>query len=422
MPSDRVITRSGDTFLVEWGGTPLRCFIDRFYEDSHFLTTAEWNFEGWDDEAKKWRHIWRDRINIVNGTGKGSLAKRMSQLRNTLDGDDWLRLVEGTSNEILERYREGDAPVVIGDAEAPGPTRWLIEDYLALGQPNAFFGMGGIGKSTVAKIQAVVIDQDLRTPLFRLGDNPGTVIYADWETDESDFKNSIDMIHKGFELGSKSGIIYRRCHREFQSELMFWQHLIAENSARLLVIDSAMGAVGGKMEDNVAVGAFFNALRALGITTLLVSHPPKNAKKPSEQTMYGSAYFYNLSRNIWQVIGSMDKASGKASLGLKHAKINVGSYCRPRGLEIAFTDDAITAKSADLMADAGTAQAGSVYDRCRRILAGGPQTLQQLALLADVDDPDTVRRTMARYPTMFRLRDDKYELIAHEPEGEQDRF
>ena len=82
--------------------------------------------------------------------------------------------------------------------------------------------------------------------------------------------------------------------------------------------------------------ALFYGLRQLEVTSLIVAHVSKNTAAGPVTTPYGSVFWSNLSRNVWQAQKEQGMGDDSIAVTLWHRKTNVGPLLRPVSLKITF--------------------------------------------------------------------------------------
>ena len=114
---------------------------------------------------------------------------------------------------------------------------------------------------------------------------------------------------------------------------------IQETDAKLIIVDSAAPAAGGEAEKSNTAKTYHNALRELEITALTIAHVSKEASKEDGTTSpYGSIFYRNLPRNIWEIKQGETYTRTVKELGLYQTKYNSGAGEEPIGLRFTFDD------------------------------------------------------------------------------------
>jgi len=93
--------------------------------------------------------------------------------------------------------------------------------------------------------------------------------------------------------------------------------VIDKASADVLIIDSLGLACGGDINSAESALAFYAALRQLKMTSIILAHTAKNSEK---KTVFGSAFFENLARNIWEVTKVAEAEASNIKVMLNNTK------------------------------------------------------------------------------------------------------
>jgi hypothetical protein len=102
-----------------------------------------------------------------------------------------------------------------------------------------------------------------------------------------------------------------------------------------VVIDSVGAACGEEPESARVALDFTNAVRALGVGSLWITHITKNG---DTQRPFGSTYWHNVARSSWYIEKQQDTGENSFSLGFYHRKANSDRLEKPVGFEIVFGD------------------------------------------------------------------------------------
>ena len=190
-------------------------------------------------------------------------------------------------------------------------------------QPTIIYGQGGIGKSWLAAYLCALVDN--RLTVNGLSADYGRSLYVDWETDKATIEGRAWGIKQGEpQIAPDWALAYQRAH----GPLVEWIDELATHVEReqfdLVVLDSVGLALGGDANDAQTVLAFFDALRQLEATTLLIDHMTKGSDS-QERGVFGSAYKRNSARSLWE----MRQAEGELTMGLYHRKANNSKLSPP---------------------------------------------------------------------------------------------
>ena len=230
-------------------------------------------------------------------------------------------------------------------------------------------------------------------------------MYLDYETSQSVIESRLRKLARslGFSLDDPM-VLYYRGTQAMVRDAQSIRANILNHQIDHLVIDSASLAVGGKLEDTEAVGAFFAALRAIGISSTLISHVAKHTNR-SEATPFGSTYWRNFTRSEWQVIGSQAEGSPNLSMMVRHTKVNDEARHRRLGFTFSFSEDAVRVVPADPDTLPGLEKQAPLRKQIADaiIAQGGTATIKEIAQYLELA-ATTVETGIRRNSRMFQVK------------------
>jgi hypothetical protein len=241
------------------------------------------------------------------------------------------------------------------------------------------FGPGGIGKSYLALFFAMLVDHGgWEAGLCGL---PGPTLYIDYESDYADLVSRAKRIRGGHPKLAGVEPLYRRCHVPLADDLPALQRLVAESGIKLLVIDSLAAACGAELERAETAIRFFSALRSLRIASLILAHVAKNAE---EKSIYGSVFFSNFARSVWEMKKAQEAGEYITRVGLYHRKTNLGPLQQPLGFRLQF-GEGFTLQQTDLNDEPSLAESLPLAARIKVSLKGGAKSAKELSEELSVD-------------------------------------
>ena len=170
---------------------------------------------------------------------------------------------------------------------------------------------------------------------------------------------------------------------------------MAENNIKMLIIDSLGPAAGGNLNDPDPAIRYHQALRTLGGTSLTLAH---NSKDPNtgSKSIFGSVFFSNLARSIWQCKAEKEPMSKYAVVGLKQIKASLSQIHSPIGLAFEFDETANTifVTKSDLI-DTGMAGDLPLSLRIKDLLRAGAFSIKEITEELDAKE-NTVRTAVHR--------------------------
>ena len=324
------IKESAGIYTLVWEQEGVGIRLDRLMEDSKFSVTGEVlvRLAG--------RHIHQARMNLTSTRGRADVV-RQCKSRNAAEHIDWDSFIEEAAMVVLERFRAGAESIDFTSYTPPPKSKFLFPPYLLDGEANLFYGPGGSGKSYLAAYicahvsKGYMDDEGFEVPKAK-------VLYLDYETGPEEIYNRLKTVQQGLKMDIVPEVIYHPSAHPLASEVEKLQRLVVEHDIDMAVIDSVGYACGGEPETANNAINYYNALRQLQITTLSIGHI---AKDKSSTSPFGSVYWINGARSIWEVVRSQEAGANHFDVGILHRKINNGPLEMPQAYRIAFENEAV---------------------------------------------------------------------------------
>jgi hypothetical protein len=255
------------------------------------------------------KHTHRQRINLLSGSAVRELKSTLRGIWNTKDDKEPWDLTVSTACDFVFEFSRNRTPVTDAAAiEHPGPIDWRIQDFLQEGQPHIIFADGETGKSMLAIHIAAAVSYGV--PCFdEFYCKPGPVLYVDYETEGdggSSWRRRVSRVLEGLELDLEPGrLLYWApdgVPLAEQAEAM--RRYCDRHGVALVIIDSAIPALGGSPIETEPVQQMFRSLARLRTTSLIISHvSQEDAKggKGQKVSPYGNRFWYNLPRALYRL-------------------------------------------------------------------------------------------------------------------------
>ena len=147
----------------------------------------------------------------------------------------------------------------------------------------------------------------------------------------------------------------------------------------MVIIDSLAGATAGMVSDSEVNTKFFNALRSVRATALIIDHV---SKEGGERGPIGTVFKWNRARSVWEMKKSQQEGDNFSRVALYHRKMNGGKLQRPLGYELDFEGDPaskVEITKIDPKDDPELIQHSSMPDRVSAILDNGAMSAPDLA-------------------------------------------
>lgn len=362
-------------------------------------------------------HLRQSQINLLSDITKKHLAEELQKRHEAPWGD----IIEQACVMVLTAFRQGEPVEELDNGAEPPPLRWLLEPFLLERQPTLIFADGGTGKSFLAQLLALCLLTDWEdNPLGAIPpkDVPH-VLYLDWETDRDTTLRRWAMLGRGCNR-PRATLDYRRCLAPLSDEVEIIQRLIVDRGIGLVVVDSLAGAAGGDLNENATARLFYQALRPLPVTPLLIAHTSKDplARK---KTPFGSTFFWNMARLVFELRHVQEAGADQVELGLFARKGNDVRRLLPVGYRLIF-DGGYTVRAEPQKIHDVAEFAGELPlpQRIKDFLVQGTATGQEIAGALDIK-LERVQETLSRLAAkreVLRLTQGKWGVISRQ-EGDR---
>jgi len=333
------IQRHNGRIEFYWTEPHVYALVRRIKEHSSGAITAELEFKT--DQEDMPSHILHTQLNLLAARSKKELSKELDEILPA----DWGTMVEQLSVNSIQLYRQGDPPKEIwSDDVVPDPA-FIVRPFLYEHKPNIIFGEGGTGKSYFALSLALLATLPFTNNPLNLPVIKARPLYLDYESDEDEISRRLSSLVKGFNL-PQTPILYRNCKLPLSDEIEEMENIICENKVDLVIVDSlGVASANGNLNDASTATIFFSALRKLNVTSLIITH---TSKESSNHSAFGSVYFTNLARSIWEFRKQQEEGETTIDIGLFHRKNNQGRLFPPAGFSLTFEDGKTTIKREDV--------------------------------------------------------------------------
>ena len=319
-------------------------------------------------------HIHQARFNLTSTTSRKTLQKLCEE---RLEEIPWHQLIEIASVTVMRKSREGEPTVQLSQVDHQSKLQYRINPLFPEGMMSLMYGPGGIGKSYFALWLAAMVDSGLSPPNTNLEVEPGNVLYLDYEEDKEALARRYSQIMAGAEGGMEpptDSIRYRFCHRPLSRDLDEIRKIIHEHRIEFVIIDSCVPAVGGEPESADKASEYLSALRSLRVSSLTLAHTSKQGDGP-----FGSVFFTNLPRSVFEVKATQEPESDTLHLGLYHKKVNSGRLLKPMGFQLKWAGEALSVRSVQVRDIPDLEEGLPLKERIANILTTGKQTIEDMA-------------------------------------------
>ena len=343
------------------------------------------------------------RLNLLSSSSRESLIR---QLKTRNKEVNWSMALDQITNLVSTSLDDAGSGIDMRYYKPSGEKAgWAIRPFLQDKSASLVFGTGGEGKSTLV-IAMLLSKSSGRAFLPNMIDPgpPAGVLFCDWEDNEENFWITCNALLAGMNM-TFDDLLMPVVYRHFAGSLGDYTDTISDEIARhrieVLAIDSLVASSGSEHSPNDAEAArvWHQVVSSFGIASIGITHIAKNSAN-KDGTPYGSVYYFNLARSIWQV--SRENESEHSSvLALAHRKGNNTGIMKTMGLRAEFESDEfdratkITYSEADLNTTEGLATKLSVTDRVLYTIKDIAMEPKEIAEELDIPS-NTVRQALLR--------------------------
>ncbi|MCA9469852.1 MAG: AAA family ATPase [Nitrospira sp.] len=367
------IKRLNQGVLFIWEDPPIHIRLDRFIEKSGTIH-AEMTVSRVEGEGKLFRLI-QAQVDLLSLRVRRESADFLKKIAPTIS---WWHIIEQVFVHGVDEYRLGEPALPLSDEVAIQELTYRLDPLIPESEGTVLYADGGSGKTYVGLFCALLVQQG--QSLLGLTGTKGNVLYLDYEANYSVMAYRAKKLRLGHPCLKVAVPHYRRCIRPLHEDLPALERIVTEQEIQFLVVDSLALACGKELERPEAPIQLFAALRTLKVTSLLITHTPKNTE---DKKAFGSVYFSNLARSVWEVRKVQEAGESTLKIGLYHRKANYGPLHKPQGFCITF-GEAIEVSTYDLSEEPDLAKGLPLRIRIEQVMKSGPRTAKMLAEELDV--------------------------------------
>jgi len=356
------------------------------------------------------------RLNLLSSSSRESLIR---QLKTRTKEVNWSMALDQITNLVSTSLDDAGSGIDMRYYKPSGEKQgWAIRPFVQDKAASLVFGTGGEGKSTLV-IAMLLSKASGRAFLPNIDPGaPAGVLFCDWEDNEENFWITCNALLAGMNMKFED-LLMPVVYRHFAGSLGDYTDVISDEIARhnieVLAIDSLVASSGSEHSPNDAEAArvWHQVVSSFGIASIGITHIAKNSAN-KDGTPFGSVYYFNLARAIWQV--SRENESEHSSvLAVAHRKGNNTGIMKTMGLRAEFESDEfdratkITYSEADLNTTEVLATKLSVTDRILYAIKDIAMEPKEIAEELDIPS-NTVRQAL--------LRAKERKLVDHLPNGQ----
>lgn len=346
-------------------------------------------------------HLLQGEFNASAMGTRSSIANELNKIAPRVKAD-WRDMLERFCVRVLQAEREGAPFTKVGGRPPREFVPYLLHPLLPLNRPSIIFGPGGSGKSYIAVACAVSVASGRQVLPGMEPPRKGRVLIVDWEADEDEWNDRINLVAAGAGITEQLDIDYRPGGATSiieQAESL--ARFVADNGIDLIIIDSVGMASPGNREGsdaNESTIRLMQALRAIGTTSLLIDHVRKPGSEGSSKgntDPYGSVFKTNLARATWEMRRAEDEDEDERTghVTLVNRKANNSAKKKPIGLAIEYGEGFVRF-TRETVVDTQSSSI-PIPNRVMEFLKVGRRKPSEIASTLGVA-PDTMRPTLQR--------------------------
>jgi hypothetical protein len=323
-------------------------------------------------------------LQLTGSRSTSDLAKHLASMAAGITEAQAKAFVEWAATTSVVRYRQGE-PVLTMNGRAPiSHIPWRLQPLVYEKMPTVVYAPGGTGKSYLALFIGLLTVQGgpfLGTDRpSRLNAVQGGCLYLDWEGSPDAFQLRLSRLVTAHLDLANVEMQYLSMRRPLADDLLTVQRHVKNYASKLLIIDSLALASGGDINSPDSAIRFFSALRSLHCSSLIVAHVAKT-ETGNGKSIFGSVFFTNLARSVFEVEPHQDEGSLMKRLVLRHTKCNEGARQAPLAFSFDFGHASGGVQVEPIgMEDLPSPEATqSKVDKLKAALADGPKTNEELA-------------------------------------------
>jgi len=323
------------------------------------------------------RYLHETDINLLAGQSKTRLAKFLKEDR--YPQADWDDIIETIAYHTKRMVRAGEPVVELDTSKEQVPLVYLLYPILPEKQPTVIFGEPGVGKSQIAYTIAICLMLPwVDNPMgWQVPETPKRVLYLDYETSHEETTRRLKQLLDGMDLGYVN-LPYRRCYNSLVDDVEQIVYWVNETQADVLIIDSLAAAVGGDPNKAEFAIPFFNTLRSLDKSSLIIAQTSK-AQDGKNKSILGSTIYTYYSRSIWELRQAEASEEGdEVSVALFHSKVNISRKQKPIGLRYCFNGNKTTVETEDVESVPEFQERLSASSKILRSLTEGKKSPKEL--------------------------------------------
>jgi hypothetical protein len=286
-------------------------------------------------------------INLLSSRAVANLVRELKESQPQIK--NWREIINNVAWRAVNASRKTQQLQAVGAKPETMRQHFRLFPIIHEGEPTTIYCPGGVGKSYLAIYCACLVQFDYQgfteaSDSKMWSPTQGNVLYADWESSHNDHLRRTWAVKRGLGITDDTGeFLYLACEQPLSAILSDIQAIIEEHDIKLVIIDSQMAAADFGPDIGQNATRFFNAVRQLHCSTLILDHVSKSAMQMADDSNstgpHGSVVKGNRSRQQYELKKHQVPGQSHTDLVLMHRKNNEGPLGEAFGIRIAFLND-----------------------------------------------------------------------------------
>jgi phage/plasmid primase-like uncharacterized protein len=312
------------------------------------------------------------KLGLQSDAGQSKLSGSLKIISATIP---WKHLLQKACSLVLRRHRTGE-PIALLQPSASALVPYLINPIVHRGHQTLIYAPGGTCKSYLALYFALLACHGVsESGVSALNVR---VLYLDWELNAETLGGRLKALQAGHPSLVHHVPFYRRCELPLHQEAHTIAAFVKEHDVQLVIVDSAAMAVGGELSSPDAAITLQRALRKINCASIVLAHVSKSVQEGQERTAFGTVFFRELARNVWEL--SKSDEEHPVQLVLSHTKHNFSAKHPPLGFRITFAAELVRVQHEDVGSVPAFQPKLPVPARIRNLLEDGrPRTAKSIS-------------------------------------------
>lgn len=404
------ITPKHNGYSVEWSEFNLFIYVSRLdvHKDGHVTAFIKITIK---EGEQMFTLLPFSQFNLSAPRTREQIAKTLTERREKIP---WNEIIDYLCREIQDLAWTGEPgeSIEISDETDTEKPSYLLEPFIMKGVPTVIFGEKGVHKTILCLLFSICIQLPWTDNPLGLTTNShkSTLGILDWESDRKLTVFNVQRLLKGMEL-SYSQINYRRCRLPMLNDIDQVANFLDDKGCDVILIDSLGAAAGGELMKPEVALSFFEALRSLNRTSLIIAQTSKSEE--GRKTIFGSTYFQYYARNIFELKKTTDISDkDETKVALFHTEGNYSGKYDPIGFRLHFTPTTIKVEREEVTF-------GEFIEKVNRqqmlleILKDGALTNAEIADKLQISEGNTriLTKRLADKKKVVRTEDRKWGLL-----------